>query len=162
VSAWRRFARRGGARPHFDSNVARENSWNDSMPSRFMSSWSKICLACAFSPAGGVVAVAPAGALEAGGVAGVEVVPDGVAGVGAAAVLSAACALPVPPVAADGVPGAAVVAAQAAPAMPKIAAATTVARFLAGEFIGTPHRWGGLSAARDEPIDARILPSVSD
>jgi hypothetical protein len=42
---------RCGSEPHFDSNVARENSWYDSTPSWLRSSWSKILRASV--PCGG-------------------------------------------------------------------------------------------------------------
>jgi hypothetical protein len=56
---------------YFDSNVARENSWNESTPSWLVSSWSKILRAWPFS------ADVPDGAA----VAGPEVAVDGIVAV---------------------------------------------------------------------------------
>jgi hypothetical protein len=156
--------------PHFDSNVARENSWYDSTPSWFRSSWSKILRAWVLG-AGAVVASLGEGALgaslRAGAVVGSLCIGALVAVPGVAnpavACGSSGCTVRVPAVAAGRVEFGAVsdaglaaldvvpeVVAHAVPATLMIAAATAVTRCLEESFIGTPSNVGPARARLEQ------------
>jgi hypothetical protein len=90
---------RYGFEPHFDSNVARENSWYDSTPSWFRSSWSKILRAWVPSGGADIVSLDIGPVVAEFGVVDVpldELLDSGVLGCAAAAV-GAAVVLPVVP-----------------------------------------------------------------